>query len=85
RALPWVRRRCDEKYPPSAGDAVRLADLLAARQRTVAMLRHEQTGTPLHATSSLDIAVEMPMVGVGGRLNVAVAESLVLYRLARLL
>jgi tRNA (guanosine-2'-O-)-methyltransferase len=65
-----------------ADEAVRLADLLPARQRTIAVLGHEQTGIPPEAIDLLDIAVEIPMVGTGASLNVAVAGSLVLYRLA---
>jgi len=65
--------------------AVRLADLPAARQRTIAVLGHEQTGIPPEAVELLDVAVEIPMVGSGASLNVAVAGSLVLYRLAGLL
>ena len=33
-------------------------------------------------TDLLDLAVEIPMIGTGASLNVAVAGSLVLYRLA---
>jgi tRNA (guanosine-2'-O-)-methyltransferase len=65
-----------------ADEAVRLADLPAARQRTVAVLGHEQTGIPPEAIGLLDLAVEIPMIGTGASLNVAVAGSLVLYRLA---
>ena len=65
-----------------ADEAVRLADLPAARQRTVAVLGHEQTGIPSEAVELLDLAVEIPMIGTGASLNVAVAGSLVLYRLA---
>jgi tRNA (guanosine-2'-O-)-methyltransferase len=65
-----------------ADEAVRLADLPAARQRTVAVLGHEQSGIPPEAADLLDIAVEIPMIGTGASLNVAVAGSLVLYRLA---
>jgi tRNA (guanosine-2'-O-)-methyltransferase len=65
-----------------ADEAIRLADLPAARQRTIAVLGHEQTGIPPEAVDLLDIAVEIPMIGSGGSLNVAVAGSLVLYRLA---
>ena len=65
-----------------AEEAVRLADLPAARQRTIAVLGHERTGIPAEAVELLDVAVEIPMVGSGARLNVAVAGSLVLYRLA---
>ncbi len=68
-----------------ADEAVRLADLPVARQRTKMVLGHEQTGIPPHATRCLDLAVEIPMVGTGSSLNVAVAGSLVLYRLAGLL
>src|SRR5436305_10842221 len=68
-----------------ADDAARLADLPAARRRTIAVLGHEQTGIPPEAVDLLDVAVEIPMVGSGASLNVAVAGSLVLYRLAGLL
>lgn len=65
-----------------ADEAIRLADLPAARQRTVAVLGHERTGIPPEAMDLIDVAVEIPMVGTGASLNVAVAGSLVLYRLA---
>jgi tRNA (guanosine-2'-O-)-methyltransferase len=65
-----------------AEEAVRLADLPAARQRTIAVLGHERTGIPAEAVDLLDVAVEIPMIGTGTTLNVAVAGSLVLYRLA---
>jgi tRNA (guanosine-2'-O-)-methyltransferase len=65
--------------------AVRLADLPAARSRTIAVLGHEQSGIPAEALDLLDLAVEIPMVGTGQSLNVAVAGSLVLYKLAGLL
>jgi len=65
-----------------AEDAVRLADLPAARGRSVMLLGHEQTGIPPEALDLLDAAVEIPMIGHGTSLNVAVAGSLVLYRLA---
>ena len=68
-----------------AEEAVRLADLPAARRRTIAVLGHEQTGIPPEAVDLLDVAVEIPMVGSGASLNVAVAGSLVLYRLAGLI
>ena len=65
-----------------AEEAIRLGDLPAARQRTIAVLGHEQTGIPPEAVDLLDVAVEIPMIGSGASLNVAVAGSLVLYRLA---
>ena len=68
-----------------ADEAVRLADLPAARNRTIVLLGHEQSGVPAPAMDLVDLAVEIPMVGTGTSLNVAVAGSLVLYRLAGLL
>lgn len=68
-----------------ADEAVRLADLAPARRRTVLVLGHEQHGIPAEALALLDVAVEIPMVGHGASLNVAVAGSLVLYRLAGLI
>jgi len=65
-----------------ADEAIRLGDLPAARQPTIAVLGHEQTGIPEDAVDLLDAAVEIPMIGSGASLNVAVAGSLVLYRLA---
>ena len=65
-------------------ESVRLADVAPARGRTVLVLGHEQTGIPPEGLAHLDCAVEIPMVGNGTSLNVAVAGSLVLYRLAGL-
>ncbi|MEV6288676.1 TrmH family RNA methyltransferase [Kribbella sp. NPDC051770] len=67
-----------------AEDAVRLADLQPARRRTIVVLGHEQTGIPPEALDELDLVVEIPMIGTGASLNVAVAGSLVGYRLAGL-
>lgn len=66
-------------------EALRLADLPPARSRTVAVLGHEQHGIPPEALGLLDFTVEIPMIGTGTTLNVAVAGSLVLYRLAGLI
>ncbi|SDU50111.1 SpoU rRNA Methylase family protein [Amycolatopsis keratiniphila] len=68
-----------------ADEAVRLAALPPARGRTIAVLGHEQQGIPPEALDLLDTVVEIPMVGTGASLNVAVAGSLVLYKLAGLL
>jgi tRNA(Leu) C34 or U34 (ribose-2'-O)-methylase TrmL len=68
-----------------ADEAVRLADLGAARQRTVVVLGHERDGIPPEGLAQLDLAVEIPMIGTGCSLNVAVAGSLVLYKLAGML
>jgi tRNA (guanosine-2'-O-)-methyltransferase len=67
-----------------ADEAIRLPDLSMARERTVVVLGHESTGIPPAALDLLDAAVEIPMIGTGQSLNVAVAGSLVLYRLAGL-
>ncbi len=64
--------------------AVSLGQLAPARQRTVVVLGHEGSGIPPEAIDTLTGAVEIPMIGVGASLNVAVAGTLVLYRLAGL-
>jgi tRNA (guanosine-2'-O-)-methyltransferase len=66
-------------------ESIRLADLGAATVRTVVLLGHERTGIPPEGLAAVDVAVEIPMLGHGSSLNVAVAGSLVLYRLAGLL
>ncbi|MBF6181685.1 tRNA (guanosine(18)-2'-O)-methyltransferase [Nocardia otitidiscaviarum] len=65
-------------------ESIRLADLPAARRRTVVVLGNEGYGIPPEGLDHLDTAVEIPMVGTGASLNVAVAGSLVLYKLAGL-
>jgi tRNA (guanosine-2'-O-)-methyltransferase len=65
-----------------AEEAVRLADLPMARQPTVVVLGNEAAGIPPEALDLLDGVVEIPMIGIGASLNVAVAGSLVLYKLA---
>lgn len=67
-----------------AEDATQLPRLEPARQRTVVLLGHERNGVPDDLVSDADACVEIPMVGHGASLNVAVAGSLVLYRLAGL-
>ncbi len=54
-------------------------------ERTVVVLGHERAGIPPEALDLLDDVVEIPMVGTGTTLNVAVAGSLVLYKTAGLL
>jgi tRNA (guanosine-2'-O-)-methyltransferase len=66
-------------------EAVALGDLAAASRRTVVVLGHEHDGIPPETLDAIDRFVEIPMVGTGASLNVAVAGSLVLYRLAGLL
>jgi tRNA (guanosine-2'-O-)-methyltransferase len=67
-----------------AEDATPLTRLEPARRRTVVLLGHEHHGIPEDAWPLIDEVVEIPMVGRGASLNVAVAGSLVLYRLAGL-
>jgi len=65
-------------------ESIRLVELRPACRRTVVVLGHESDGIPLEATELLDRAVEIPMLGTGLSLNVAVAGSLVAYKLAGL-
>jgi tRNA (guanosine-2'-O-)-methyltransferase len=67
-----------------ADGAVALPRLQVAQQRTVVLLGHERYGVPDEQVELADTCVEIPMVGQGASLNVAVAGSLVLYRLAGL-
>jgi tRNA (guanosine-2'-O-)-methyltransferase len=67
-----------------AEDATRLADVAAASKRTVVLLGHEHSGIPDEAWEYLDEIIEIPMIGLGASLNVAVAGSLVIYKLAGL-
>lgn len=65
-----------------AEGATALGRLEPARQRTLVLLGHEHAGVPDELVETADECVEIPMVGQGSSLNVAVAGSLVLYRLA---
>jgi tRNA G18 (ribose-2'-O)-methylase SpoU len=67
-----------------ADGAVALPRLQPAQQPTVVLLGHETKGIPDEQVAAADLTVEIPMVGSGASLNVAVAGSLVLYRLAGL-
>ena len=67
-----------------ADDATPLTRLQPATERTVVLLGHEHEGIPDDLVAEADDCVEIPMVGRGASLNVAVAGSLVLYRLAGL-
>ncbi len=51
---------------------------------TVVLLGNESHGVPGHHVERADVCVEIPMRGLGHSLNVAVAGSLVLYKLAGL-
>ena len=65
--------------------ATPLPRLGAAVEQTVVLLGHEHHGVPEEAWPLVDEVVEIPMAGAGASLNVAVAGSLALYRLAGLM
>ena len=67
-----------------ADGAIPLPRLQPARQPTVLLLGHEHHGVPDDIVAGVDECIEIPMVGYGASLNVAVAGSLVAYRLAGL-
>ena len=67
-----------------ADGATPLPRLQPARTPTVLLLGHEHNGVPDDVLAEVDECVEIPMTGWGASLNVAVAGSLVLYRLAGL-
>jgi tRNA (guanosine-2'-O-)-methyltransferase len=85
----WVASRRRQGYAivavEQAEDAIPLSRLDPASQRTIVLLGHEHQGVPQEVWHLLDEVVEIPMVGLGASLNVAVAGSLVLYRLAGLM
>lgn len=67
-----------------ADGATPLTRLAPARTPTVVLLGHEHNGVPDDVLAQVDECVEIPMIGWGASLNVAVAGSLVAYRLAGL-
>jgi tRNA (guanosine-2'-O-)-methyltransferase len=67
-----------------ADGATSLVRLEPARESTVLLLGHEHNGIPDDVLAIVDECVQIPMVGQGASLNVAVAGSLVAYRLAGL-
>lgn len=84
----WVRRQRQLGVTvlavELAEDATPLYRLPPARRPTVVLLGHEHDGVPVEVWDHLDDVVQIPMIGRGASLNVAVAGSLVLYRLAGL-
>lgn len=86
--LNWVAAQRDAGWRivsvELAEGATSLPRLEPARERTVLLLGHEHHGVPQEAVELSHECVEIPMVGVGASLNVAVAGSLALYRLAGL-
>lgn len=67
-----------------ADGATPLPRLAPARESTVLLLGHEHHGVPDDVLAAVDECIEIPMAGWGASLNVAVAGSLVAYRLAGL-
>lgn len=86
--ISWVRsqQRAGKRIiaVELADGALPLSLLEPARVPTVVLLGHEGSGVPHDVLAIADQAVRIPMVGVGISLNVAVAGSLVAYRLAGL-
>jgi tRNA (guanosine-2'-O-)-methyltransferase len=84
----WIRLQSQSGWQilavELADDAIALPRLKPATQPTVVLLGHETQGVPDKHVEGADACVEIPMVGSGASLNVAVAGSLVLYRLAGL-
>jgi tRNA G18 (ribose-2'-O)-methylase SpoU len=84
----WVEQQREQGWRivavELADGAVALPRLDVARERTIVLLGHERYGVPDEFVEAADACVEIPMVGQGASLNVAVAGSLVLYRLAGL-
>jgi tRNA G18 (ribose-2'-O)-methylase SpoU len=85
---PWVRSMQEQGWRVVAVElaegSVPLPRLQPARLPTIVLLGHEHHGVPDDMVDLADECVEIPMCGVGASLNVAVAGSLVLYRLAGL-
>jgi tRNA (guanosine-2'-O-)-methyltransferase len=65
-------------------DSISLREVRQATRRSVVLLGHEHSGLPSDVWPLLDQVIEIPMMGVGRSLNVAVAGSLILYKLAGL-
>ena len=65
-------------------DSIPLQQVRQATKNSVVLLGHEHSGLPPEVMTYLDHVIEIPMLGVGRSLNVAVAGSLVLYKLAGL-
>jgi tRNA (guanosine-2'-O-)-methyltransferase len=86
--LHWIERsRCQGAQIIGVEldeDSIPLQQVRQATKRSVILLGHEHSGLPPEVRSFLDHVIEIPMLGVGQSLNVAVAGSLVLYKLAGL-
>ena len=62
-----------------------IADVQPVTTPTVLVVGHESFGVPDEALAWCQKAIEIPMSGVGNSLNVAVATSMALYKLAGLI
>ncbi|MEI2775803.1 MAG: TrmH family RNA methyltransferase [Tetrasphaera sp.] len=84
----WIQAQRDSGWSLVAVElaegAVPLPRLRPLDQPTVVLLGHEHQGVPDEWVAAADVCVEIPMHGQGASLNVAVAGSLVLYRLSGL-
>lgn len=84
----WLERRREDGWHVVAVEltdgAIPLPRLQPASGRSVILLGHEHHGIPPAHVELADTCVEIPMCGSGASLNVAVAGSLVLYRLSGL-
>jgi len=82
----WIKRKRTDGWRFVAAElalnSTPLPELTPAVTPTILLLGNEREGIPDSILSEVDESVEIPMSGWGGSLNVAVAGSLVLYRLA---
>ena len=87
-ALGWLEAQKNKGFRiiglELADEAIRFHDLKMAREKTILVLGHENSGIPDEAVDLLDNCIEIPMIGTGTTLNVACAATLALYRLAGL-
>jgi tRNA G18 (ribose-2'-O)-methylase SpoU len=63
--------RCRPAGAQSQPDGGSAGGLATARNRTIIVLGHDQSGIPPEAMDLVDIVVEIPMVGTSATLNVA--------------
>jgi tRNA (guanosine-2'-O-)-methyltransferase len=80
--IGWLHACSERKVAVElAHGSISLTELQPATEPTILILGHEITGVPDQVLATCDEIVEIPMSGVGNSLNVAVAASLVLYKL----
>lgn len=84
----WIQQQRDQGWSIIAVElaegSIPLTRVESARRPTIVLLGHERQGIPAEQVDEADMCIEVPMVGRGASLNVAVTGSLVLYRLAGL-